>query len=263
MRTAAALACAALAAACTTTATPRQADAACSGPQVAGHRGAPEVWTENTVYAVGAALRRDADWVEIDVQSTADGKHMLMHDATVDRTTSGHGRLDELTAHQIRSFRTSDGLRIPYETTVLRKIAEYDGRLMMEIKGPETSSQIREEVGRVKQYGMLDRTVVTSFKPWILDRVHDAYPRAATVRLANSLDWMADPVAYARAHHLSGFSVQGRHLTPRLVDRLHAAGLTVTAWTADSEADWDGYATTGADVIVTDRPGVARDWRGC
>jgi glycerophosphoryl diester phosphodiesterase len=71
------------------------------GLRIGGHRGAQDVAPENTTAAFEAALNAGADYLETDVQRSADGVLVLMHDPTVDRTTNGRGavaerKLDEL-----------------------------------------------------------------------------------------------------------------------------------------------------------------------
>ena len=68
---------------------------------IASHRGGGASAPENTL-AIEAALAAGFDYVEVDVALTADGHPVLMHDATVDRTTDGRGRLAELTLEQVR-----------------------------------------------------------------------------------------------------------------------------------------------------------------
>jgi len=66
------------------------------------HRGASLVAPENTLAAIAAAVRRRADGVEFDVRGTRDGHIVLMHDDALDRTTTGSGKIRDLTLRQIR-----------------------------------------------------------------------------------------------------------------------------------------------------------------
>jgi glycerophosphoryl diester phosphodiesterase len=75
-------------------------------PQIAviAHRGEHRAHPENTLPAFQAAIDAGADFFELDVRTTRDGRLVLMHDATVDRTTSGTGAVRQLTFDQIRAL---------------------------------------------------------------------------------------------------------------------------------------------------------------
>ena len=66
-------------------------------PLIIGHRGASGEAPENTISACSLAVQHNADGIEIDVQLSADGRAVVMHDATVDRTTNGIGFVSDLT----------------------------------------------------------------------------------------------------------------------------------------------------------------------
>ncbi len=74
------------------------------GVTVVGHRGTVKFAPENTIAACKKAIELGADLVEIDIRETKDGELVLMHDATVDRTTDGVGRVSELTLAEIKKL---------------------------------------------------------------------------------------------------------------------------------------------------------------
>jgi len=76
---------------------------------VAAHRGDWRNWPENSLPALQSAISMGADIVEIDLQMTRDSVLVLCHDRTVDRTTTGHGRVSDMTCDSIRSFRLKAG----------------------------------------------------------------------------------------------------------------------------------------------------------
>src|SRR5438309_1329591 len=77
---------------------------------VISHRGEHLHHAENTLDAYRAAFEVGADFIEVDVRTTRDGRLVLMHDATVDRTTSGHGNVAEMTFSEIRAL---DDAKVP------------------------------------------------------------------------------------------------------------------------------------------------------
>ena len=79
----------------------------------AAHRGYHAHATENSLNAMKAAIRRHANYLEMDVQATSDGRFFLMHDETVTRTTNGRGRIRDKTARQVNRLRLDDGEHVP------------------------------------------------------------------------------------------------------------------------------------------------------
>ena len=80
---------------------------------VAAHRGWRNKYPENTIEAFKAALTLDVDQLETDVRATKDGELVLIHDATVDRTTNGKGRVCDLTLAELRELDAGNGNKIP------------------------------------------------------------------------------------------------------------------------------------------------------
>ena len=78
-----------------------------------GHRGAAGHAPENTIAAIRKGIALKADFVEVDVQRTRDGRLVLMHDKFVERTTNGSGRVTELTWDELRTLDAGEGERIP------------------------------------------------------------------------------------------------------------------------------------------------------
>ena len=102
---------------------------------VTSHRGAGFLEPENTLRAIRRAIALGADQVEIDVQLTRDGRLVLMHDATVDRTTNGTGAVADLTLDEIRQLDAGQGEQVPTLDEVLTLT---DGKItpQIELKGP-------------------------------------------------------------------------------------------------------------------------------
>ena len=78
-----------------------------------GHRGAAGHVLENTLGSIEKAIELGVDYVEIDLRLTRDGHVVILHDATVDRTTTGHGRIKDLTLAQVKRIKTKDRKHVP------------------------------------------------------------------------------------------------------------------------------------------------------
>src|SRR5246500_1006729 len=77
------------------------------------HRGEHLHHPENTIPAFEEAIRLGADFIEVDVRTTSDGKLVLSHDATVDRCTNGHGEVAKMTFDEIRALDAGAGTKVP------------------------------------------------------------------------------------------------------------------------------------------------------
>ena len=92
---------------------------------IASHRGGGATAPENTLPAITAALAGGFDYVEVDVALTADRQPVLMHDATVDRTTDGHGRLAALTLAEVRALDAGSWFDPDFAGTQVPTLAEF------------------------------------------------------------------------------------------------------------------------------------------
>ena len=95
----------------------------CKRVLVASHRADWRNWPENSIPAIESAINIGVDVVELDLQCTADSQLIIMHDSKIDRTTTGKGRISELTLDSIRTFRLKNGVSIKtrHEIPTLRE----------------------------------------------------------------------------------------------------------------------------------------------
>lgn len=103
---------------------------------VAVHRGDWRNYAENSLEGIESAVRMGADIVEIDLRRTADGELVLMHDPKIDRTTTGKGKVSDLTLGQLHSLRLRNGVmgRTPYRIPTLREVLEAQrGRVLINL----------------------------------------------------------------------------------------------------------------------------------
>lgn len=136
-------------------------------PVVAAHRGVPSLAPENTMASYRKAYELGADMIETDVQMTKDGKLVIMHDSTVDRTTNGKGSVKSLSFEQIRALDAGikfspefQGEKVPAFEEFLNEFKGKDVVLLVELKADGIEKQVMEEIERA---GMIDNVVVQSF----------------------------------------------------------------------------------------------------
>ncbi|MEV6211412.1 glycerophosphodiester phosphodiesterase [Kitasatospora sp. NPDC051914] len=229
----------------------------CPSLAVVGHRGAPRAAAENTMAAFRAALDGGADWLETDVQTTRDGVPVLMHDATVDRVTNGHGKVSDLTAAQIAALRVTVGpgpaQPVPTLQELLDELAGTSTRLLMEIK-EQRSPQDAARIARTAAASGAD-VVLYSFFPALLQAAHEAAPELPVVLLQGA--FLSNDPGRLR---LDAIALDEQLATPERIAREHAAGRQVYVWTLDREAAWRTMADRHADGLITDVPAAARTW---
>ncbi|WP_161566923.1 glycerophosphodiester phosphodiesterase [Exiguobacterium sp. SL-10] len=138
------------------------------------HRGYSAKYPENTISAFKAALPH-VDGIELDVQLTRDGRLVVIHDETVDRTTNGSGFVKDMTLRQLRLLRTESGERIPTLEEVLLLIEPSDVTLNIELKTDQFDYDGIEYLTwlAVTEFKLEQRVVFSSFNPDTLVRLRD------------------------------------------------------------------------------------------
>lgn len=218
--------------------------------QVIGHRGARSVEPENTVRALREGMRC-GDMVEVDLRLTCDGVLVIMHDATLDRTTNGHGPVRTHTLAELQRLDAGKGEKIPTFREVLDLVGGQCG-LFAEIKEPGTEDLACR---LILETGIPGVTVV-SFYPAAIKRVKEntgirtglIVSGKSTGPVVSGLDSGADVL-------LPEFSL----LTPALVTEAHGAGMALVAWTVNDDAEIRRAMDLGVDGIATDNPCHTRD----
>jgi glycerophosphoryl diester phosphodiesterase len=237
-------------------------------PLVVAHRGNSSVAPENTLVAFEAAWRAGADLVEVDLQLTRDGVAVVIHNDTVDATTDGAGRVDDLDAAELRRLDAGTwfsphyrGARVPTAVELFAFLAERPGLgLLAELKGawrPEAARQVAEEI---EAAGLAERVIVQSFWTETVAALRDVAPELPRGLLVADLP--EDLIALCRELRVMTCNPAGSLLRdePDLVDALHGEGLRTMPWTLNEPAHWDAAVAAGVDAIITDRPDRLRGW---
>lgn len=235
---------------------------------IASHRGGAATAPENTIPAVRAALAQGYDYVEVDLTLTADGAVVLLHDATVDRTTDGTGRVAELTLAEVQALDAGSwfapefaGTRIPTAAEFLDVLDELSGRAILDLKGIWNPQAAAVLVAEIEARGLERSVAVASFDARTLAYIE---AQSRTVMRLAILKTLPDDVAHAVAQvGARGVVLDRRAVSarPEVVDELHAAGLRVIVYTLNTERQFGAVTQLGVDGIVTDDPGLLVDWQ--
>jgi glycerophosphoryl diester phosphodiesterase len=221
------------------------------------HRGASQEAPENTLAAFRRALDAGAPAVECDVQRTRDGRLIVIHDQTVDRTTDGRGTVAALTFEEIRRLDAGlwfgpafAGERVPALDEVLGLVRDR-AFVFLEIKnGPMFYEGIEAQVAdALRRYGMLEAALVMSFDHPAVRTMRAAAPDVATAVIYTGR--LADARGAARAVDADALCPGWSLLTAGVVAEAHDAGLGVFPWTVDEEAAMRRCLAWGVDGVTS------------
>ncbi|WP_244666803.1 glycerophosphodiester phosphodiesterase [Myceligenerans indicum] len=241
-------------------------------PAVVAHRGNSSVAPQNTLAAIEAACRAGADAVEIDLQRTADGAAVVIHDDAVDDTTDGHGAVAELRLDQVRALDAGSrfgpayaGQRIPLLSEVLEILARHpDTHLLLELKNVWSPAEVRDVTTAIDDAGLSGRVLVQSFWPDTVAAARDVAPHLERGLLLAYEPPEALDVCASLEVVACNPSAEMVRRDPGLVTRLHRAGLRVMVWTENEPAGWSRLCEVddgaGVDAIITDRPDRLLGW---
>lgn len=223
------------------------------------HRGAPtSSVTENTMPALRRAVRTGADAVELDVSLTADERFLLMHDATLERTTTCRGPVAARSLAWLRAHCRGGrgGERLPSLGAALRYLKGTDIALVLEIKrhpdahwSAESLTRLRDAVVRA---GMSERTLLLCFHAPTLELAEQTVPEVETQWVVTSWKQQVLRARRAPTDWVDGVNVWARQLTRHRVQKLREAGLLVLGRHTESRRDWSRLRRYGVDGVMTD-----------
>ena len=255
------------------------------------HQGGAREGPSSTLLAMRQAVAEGAHAIELDVHCTADRHLVVCHDATVDRTTDGSGRIADLTLAEVQSLdnahwwvpdavvdhdaapgsfplrgRAPDDpdLRIP----TLREVLESFPGTFLNLDIKETAPAVRpyeDDLARLlAEFGRTDDVIVASFSDDAVAAFSSLAPHIATAAASNASAAFyfavaaGEPPPPTRASALQvplafgGVTV----VDERFVAAAHRAGLAVHVWTIDERDEMEALVELGVDGIMTDRPSI-------
>jgi len=235
-----------------------------SAPLVIAHRGASKYAPENTFAAFDLAIEMGADAIELDTMLIGDGTPVVIHDQTLGRTTDGSGSISSKRIEELRSLDAGSifdsrfaGEKIPTLEEVFTAIGN---KILINVELKNIASPFDRlpeiVVGLVRECGLSDRVLLSSFNPIALIKAHRAGPeirRAALIGggpkyVRGLIEAFTD---YTSVHPEVSLVNQGT------VKNYHAAGLKVNVWTVNDQADMMELLSIGVDGLITDAPDIA------
>ncbi|MCL5779226.1 glycerophosphodiester phosphodiesterase [Limibaculum sp. FT325] len=229
--------------------------------EIIAHRGAAGVRPENTLASVKKAIEDKADWVEIDVQETADGEVIVAHDSDFmklggDPLKVWDATMEDVARIDIGSWFADEyaAERTPTLRDVLMAVRGSAAKLLIELKYYGHDMRLEQRVAEiVDETAMGSDVAVMSLKIPGVMKMNGLRP-----------DWPFGVLAATAIGDLSGFdadfvAVNTGQLSLRLIRKAHAKGQKVYVWTVDDPLTMSRMISMGVDGLITNQPALARE----
>ena len=243
---------------------------------LAAHRGGSLLWPENSLLAFKNALALGADFIEFDVHLSRDGEVMVIHDATLDRTTTGSGPVRDRTLAELKTVRLKDRSGavtqepMPTLDEVTAVAAQAGRRMLLEIKVDPAKARypgIEEKVmALLDRHGMVASTVVMSFEAPTWRRIRELRPDVATCALYSARTLrragLTAELDVLKAAGVGYIGVEHTAVDAAAVAEARRAGVGVGAWTVNDASEMKRMIEAGVTILITDQPDVAKTLLG-
>ncbi|AUD05003.1 glycerophosphodiester phosphodiesterase [Spirosoma pollinicola] len=227
---------------------------------VSAHRGASGIAPENTLATFWLVLQMQVDYIEIDIRTTKDGQLVILHDATLNRTTNGAGPLNGQTLAELKKLSAAKGAgesfqseQIPSLEEVCQLLADWNAHHQARTKLYVDCKDVAPApmVAILTQYGLLTDAVFYGSDDNLL-ALQKVAPLAKLMPSLNKADMMTDKIEKL---HPYAFDVSWPAVTEALVENIHQQQIKVFSDLLggyDSVSQYEKAARLGVDVIQTD-----------
>ncbi|MFC1878635.1 glycerophosphodiester phosphodiesterase [Chloroflexota bacterium] len=236
-------------------------------PIIIAHRGASAYAPENTLASFELALQQGAEAIELDAKLSADGKVMVIHDQSVDRTTSHTGRVKNLTCEKMQKMDAGSHFDIAFKEARIPTLEEVFNKvghnIFINVELTNYASLTDDLPGKVadlvRRYELAERVFFSSFNPIALTRIRRLLPEAPIGLLALP-GWAGGWARYWPGRMISydSLHVELRDVKASLVQRTHHRGKKFFVYTVNQEKDMRRLFNLGVDGIFSDAPVLAR-----
>lgn len=232
-------------------------------PPIIAHRGANLIAPENTLASLYKAAELGAKWVEFDVMLTSDHHAIIMHDTRLERTTNGHGKINQTSWPIIQRLDAGSwfspafsGEKVPRLEDYVKTAAELGLGMNVELKGNVFSARILAEqvVSTLARYWSKDlpRPIISSFSKSCLAAVYKRTPDLALGWISSR--WWRNMPAKLDKYHCISLSADEKILTRDRVQELKDHGKLILAFTVDDPQRAQELVDFGVDAIFSNNP---------
>ena len=223
---------------------------------------------ENSLAAFRDGIAKGADGIELDVELTADGRLLVMHDDTLDRTTTCSGCVNAFTLPEAQACALTDGRGAPTDERPPTLAQAYavlpaDALVNVELKvfgaacatpDSDAAALARAAAAEVRRLGATRRTLFSSFDAVAVEEIKRLDPTLYAALLIGTID--AAGVAAAAASGLDAIHPTWSGIGAELVADAQSRGLQVNLWTVNGRTFLTQALAKGPDAIITDQPDV-------
>lgn len=218
-----------------------------------GHRGACGHAPENTLLSMRKALEIGVDGFEFDIQLSKDGIPVIIHDDTLERTTSGKGKISDFTVKELKELDAGKGEKIPTLQEAIEMVDKRT-RLFIELKAEDSARPVADIVSNAvkKQGWSWEQFFICSFDHRQIVESRTLLPEVRTLAVLVGIPvTLAEIAVQAGAWALSSAV---HHTNQALVDDAHARGLKTMVWTADKPEEITKARALNVDGIISNYP---------
>jgi len=228
------------------------------------HRGFSHKYPENTMLSFRKAIELGCCAIELDVQLSADGEVVVIHDETLDRTTGVPGLVKDKTLSELRRINACGKYSEVYGFEPVPTLAEYfdlikdkDILTSIELKTREFTYPGRAEktIALINEYGLADRVWFSSFNHFSILECKKMAPHIIGGLVISC--WMVDAAEYTYKLGADTLNTRYSFMSKELIDELHSFGKKALAWTPDEPKEIERLLNDGVDAIITNRPDLA------
>ena len=240
-------------------------------PWIIGHRGYHAKYPENTLLAFQAAIEAGATMIELDVMLSHDRKLVVIHDATLDRTTNGKGSVAGLALAELKQLDAGNWFNRQFADQKIPELSEVldlaKGRAYVNIEIKSNAYEPRhppdaiekQVVDLLRQKNLLDTCMISSFDVNILEQIAFMKNPPATAFISKK---PADKNTVNMCTRLKVFSWHPNHriVTRSQVEQMHAAGIRVFPYNVNTFEDYARIRNMKVDGVITNDPVLAGYW---
>jgi len=225
--------------------------------KIMGHRGARNEKPENTLAGFKHIISLGLKCVELDIHLSRDGEIVVIHDATLERTTNGTGPINAQDLSSLQSLDAGEGEKIPTLNEVLSLLLPEGFEIQIEIKDPNSVIPL---IKFLKDLDAKQRKnlIIISFDHRTIFEVKKAIPSIRTTGIVYA--YPLGPCSLIKAANADGLSINIEFADADLVKKIHAQNFFVTVWNANTKEQYEKMKNIGIDYMATDTPTEILKW---
>ncbi|MFW5995689.1 MAG: glycerophosphodiester phosphodiesterase [Halanaerobiaceae bacterium] len=232
-------------------------------PIVIAHRGASGITPENSIMSFEEALNQGADGVEFDIHFTRDRVPVVIHDGTLDRTTTGQGKISEHSLDEIKKYKITDAegnvfadQQVPTLKETL-EIVKTMSVINIEIKsGNNEPSAIKQIIEMAKVMGIFSNIIFSSFDHYLLHKVKTLAPGARIGLLYKCK--LYRPWEYAAMVDADNLHPYYRSIDKNITGKCKNNNVSVNVYGVNDKKSIKQAIKSNVDMLITDYPDLAK-----